>query len=124
MSPTVRAATLICAALLAGCSFAQGVTVLPYRLNIQQGNYLDAEDVERVAVGMTRSQVHFLLGTPMVSDPFHKERWDYVFFFKVGRSREEVLNRMTVWFDGDRVVRVERPGDLEEGHAVLESADG
>lgn len=118
-----RLLVLLATALLAGCSLAQGISLRPYRLNIQQGNFLEAEDVSRVSVGMTRSQVRFLLGTPMVSDPFNPERWDYVFYFRVGRSRDEILNHMTVWFEGDRVVRVERPDDLDVGQdmpAIIE----
>ena len=99
------------ALLLAGCS---GFSLFPYRMNIQQGNYIDASDVEQVEVGMTRSQVRFLIGTPMIADPFNAERWDYVFFFKIGRTREEFMSRVTVWFDGDRVVRIDRPDDLED----------
>jgi outer membrane protein assembly factor BamE len=97
--------------LLAGCS---GFSLFPYRMNIQQGNYLDADDVQQVEVGMTRSQVRFLIGTPMIADPFQAERWDYVFFFKVGRTRQEMMSRVTVWFEGDRVVRIDRPEDLED----------
>ena len=50
-----------------------------YRINIQQGNYLDQAAVEQVKAGMTRSQVRYLLGTPMVADSFNKERWDYIY---------------------------------------------
>ena len=89
---------------VAGCG-----PLAPYRLNIQQGNYIEADDVSQVEVGMTRSQVRFLLGTPMIADPFNPERWDYVFFFKVGRTRDEVSSRLTVWFEDDRVVRIDRP---------------
>lgn len=100
--------------LLAGCSAVKNFSVMPYRMNVQQGNYLEAEDVDRLETGMTQSQVRFLLGTPMVADPFNTERWDYVFFFKVGRTREEIKSHLTVWFEDDRVVRIDRPEDLED----------
>ena len=45
--------------------------------HVQQGNYLDAEVIAKLKPGMTRSQVRFLLGTPLITDPFHPERWDY-----------------------------------------------
>jgi outer membrane protein assembly factor BamE len=99
--------------LLAGCTAAQGFTLRPYRMNIQQGNYLEAKDVDQIEVGMSQSQVRFLIGTPMVADPFNADRWDYVFFFKVGRTREEISSRLTIWFEEDRVTRIDRPEELE-----------
>jgi outer membrane protein assembly factor BamE len=108
--------------LLAGCTAAQGFSLRPYRMNIQQGNFLEAKDVDQVEVGMTRSQVRFLLGTPMVADPFNVERWDYVFFFKVGRTRKEMSSLLTIWFDEDRVVRIDRPTDLQDATRAQEAA--
>jgi len=58
--------------------------------------------------------VRFLIGTPMVADPFNVDRWDYVFFFKVGRTRQEISSHLTVWFEEDRVVRIDRPSDLQD----------
>lgn len=101
-------------ALLAGCTAMQGFSLRPYRMNIQQGNFLDAKDVQQVEVGMTQSQVRFLIGSPMVADPFNADRWDYVFFFKVGRSREEIRSNMTIWFEDGRVARIERPEAFDE----------
>lgn len=94
------AAGLLTAALLcAGCV---------YRLNIQQGNLVDEEAIEQVEIGMTRSQVRFLLGTPMVDDPFHEGRWDYVYYFRRGRDKPELRHWLTVWFEDDTVSRIER----------------
>ena len=70
--------------LAAGALLASGCV---YKMNIQQGNYLVAESVSQLKEGMTRSQVRFLLGTPMVEDDFHKDRWDYVYYLRKGRSR-------------------------------------
>ena len=53
-----------------------------YRINIQQGNFLDQAAVDQVKPGMTRSQIRYLLGTPMVADPFAKDRWDYIYYLK------------------------------------------
>ena len=94
------AAALLLALGLAGCV---------YRMDIQQGNLLDAEQVDQVEVGMTRSQVRFLLGTPMVVDSFDADRWDYVYSLRRGRSGEVVRRHLVVWFDGDKVSRVEEP---------------
>ncbi|MEL7187604.1 MAG: outer membrane protein assembly factor BamE, partial [Pseudomonadota bacterium] len=57
-----------------------------YRQTISQGNLIKQEDLDQVEVGMTRNQIRFLLGTPMVDDPFHANRWDYVYYLKVGRK--------------------------------------
>lgn len=87
------------AAALAGCV---------YRVDVQQGNLLDDDDVDAVQVGMTRSQVRFLLGTPLVEDPFHKDRWDYVYFFRRGRSRREEKRWLIVTFADDKVQDIRR----------------
>jgi outer membrane protein assembly factor BamE len=80
-----------------------------YRLDTQQGNILDVEQVDQVEVGMTRSQVRFVLGTPMVADPFDQSRWDYVYWQRRGKSGQEWKSQVTVWFDGDQVARIEKP---------------
>jgi outer membrane protein assembly factor BamE (lipoprotein component of BamABCDE complex) len=49
----------------------------------------------------------------MIADPFNDQRWDYVFFFKIGRTREEISSRLTIWFEDDRVARIDRPDALE-----------
>ena len=90
--------TLLAAAVLSGCIF---------RPDIQQGNLLSVKDIEQVQVGMTRSQVRFLLGTPMVSDPFAPHRWDYVYRMEYGRRRSVDSAHFIVHFEGDKVVKVE-----------------
>ncbi|HEY2683548.1 MAG TPA: outer membrane protein assembly factor BamE [Steroidobacteraceae bacterium] len=84
-----------------------------YRINIQQGNFLNQSAVDTVKEGMTRSQVRYLLGTPMVADSFDKERWDYIYYLKKGRSRHVDSRRVTVYFDGDKVARLDKPTDEE-----------
>jgi outer membrane protein assembly factor BamE len=80
-----------------------------YRINIQQGNFLDQAAVEQVKPGMTRSQVRYLLGTPMVADPFNKERWDYIYYLRKGRTRHVDSRRVTVYFDGEKVAKLDKP---------------
>ena len=88
-------------ALLAGCV---------HRIDIQQGNFLDNEDIERISVGMTRVQVRSLLGTPMVADPFQGSRWDYVYYLKKGRWRKPEERHFIVYFDStDKVAKIDRP---------------
>jgi outer membrane protein assembly factor BamE len=97
-------ATLIVGLTTVGCV---------YRINIQQGNFLDQKAVAQVQNGMTRSQVRYLLGTPMVADSFNKERWDYIYYLKKGRSRHVDSRRVTVYFDGDKVAKLDKPTDAE-----------
>jgi outer membrane protein assembly factor BamE len=94
------------AALLSLPLFAGGCV---YRMDIQQGNLLDAEQVDQVEVGMTRSQVRYLLGTPMVIDSFNPDRWDYVYRLQRGHSRKIERRHLVVWFEGDQVARIEEP---------------
>jgi outer membrane protein assembly factor BamE len=82
-----------------------------YRINIQQGNFLDQAAVDQVKAGMTRSQVRYLLGTPMVADIFDKERWDYIYYLRKGRTRHVDSRRVTVYFDGEKVAKLDKPTD-------------
>ena len=79
-----------------------------YRMNIQQGNYLEGKTVDQLQVGMTRTQVRYLLGTPMVPAVFDKDRWDYVYYFKRGRLRKPEERHLVVLFKEDKVTRFER----------------
>ena len=84
------------------------LTACVYRIDIQQGNLLEEEVIDQVEVGMTRSQVQFLLGTPMIADSFHQDRWDYTYYFRRGRSRNVDQRWFIVYFEGDEVVRIDR----------------
>lgn len=89
------------------------VSACVFRMDVQQGNLLDVEDVTKVEVGMTRKQVQFLLGTPMISDTFHRDRWDYAYYLVHGRSDDVVRRWLVVYFDGDRVARFERDVEMQ-----------
>ena len=86
-----------------------------YRANISQGNIVEEEDLDQVAIGMTRNQVRFLLGTPMVSDPFHQNRWDYVYYVKIGRNDATAKRWVTILFDDETVSEIQRNRELAEG---------
>jgi len=102
----------ILASLLATALLAGGLSGCVHRVDIQQGNFLKPEDIERVAIGMTRVQVRSLLGTPMVADPFVSTRWDYVYYFKRGRWSEPQQRHFIVFFDAsDKVERIDKPTD-------------
>jgi outer membrane protein assembly factor BamE len=96
---TALTALALLAAPLAGCV---------YRMNVQQGNYLEGKTVSQLQVGMTRTQVRYLLGTPMVPDVFDRDRWDYVYYFKTGHVQRPEQRHLTVFFKEDKVARVER----------------
>lgn len=100
--------SVLLAALVAGCS---SVKLGPHRIDVQQGNALDQDNVARLKTGLNRSQVRFLLGTPLVVDPFRSDRWDYVYvYYKAGKLAEQ--KRITLFFDGDTLVRIE--GDVPQ----------
>ena len=97
---------LIPAALVAfaltGCESVRNWTptfLQPYRPDVQQGNVVTQEMVEQLRQGMTRDQVRFLLGTPLVTSLFHQERWDYVYYLKRGKGSEEQMRRLTIYYD-------------------------
>lgn len=99
---------LLLLGLVAGCSVPR---IGPHRIDVQQGNALDQENVARLKTGLNRAQVRFLLGTPLVVDPFRTDRWDYVYlYYKSGQLTEQ--KRITLFFEGDTLARIE--GDLPE----------
>ncbi len=87
---------------LAGCGVPQ--LVKPYRMEIQQGNYVSQEMVSQLKPGMTKEQVRFILGTPLVTDIFHGDRWDYVYYREAPGGREE--RKIFVIFRDERLERV------------------
>ena len=86
-----------------------------YRANISQGNLIKEDDLAQLEVGMTRNQVRFLLGTPMVDDPFHANRWDYVYYLKVGREDAVAKRWVSVFFDDGTVSEIRKDQELDPG---------
>jgi outer membrane protein assembly factor BamE len=102
--PVNRMLSLLVALLLAGCGW-----LAPYRIDIQQGNYVSQEMVAQLKRGMTKEQVRFVLGTPLVTDIFHAERWDYVYLLdRPGQPR--VQRRLAVFFEEGKLSRLD--GDV------------
>jgi outer membrane protein assembly factor BamE len=79
-----------------------------YEVDVQQGNKLEPHDIEAIKAGMTRNQVRYLLGTPVVNDLFRGDRWDYIYYFRAGRSKTPERRWLIVWFDGNVVREVQR----------------
>ena len=102
---------LLLSPLLAACNPLSVFSV--YRMEIQQGNYVTQEMVSKLQAGMTRDQVRFVLGTPLLVDIFHDNRWDYVYRRQRADSREVEERRLSVFFENDRLVRIE--GDVTPG---------
>ena len=92
-------ATLLLAASLGGCVS---------RMDVQQGTYLEGKTVDKLEVGMTRTQVRYLLGTPMVPDMFNKDRWDYLYYFEHGHLRRPAQRHLVVFFKEDKVTKFDR----------------
>jgi len=104
---------LLLSAALSACT--------PYKMDIRQGNYVTPEMREKLKVGMTKQQVRYVLGTPVVSDVFHGNRWDYVYSLEQERKVVE-RQSMTLYFEGDVLTRiVDQPVEVEpvkvKGHA-------
>ena len=104
----LRSDTLQSLRRLVGAMLLTLVSACVYRVDVQQGNLLEDSDVDAVQAGMTRSQVRFLLGTPVVEDTFHQDRWDYIYYFRQGRKRVVDRNWLIVYFDGDRVREIQK----------------
>ncbi|MBN8440567.1 MAG: outer membrane protein assembly factor BamE [Thauera sp.] len=114
--------SLLAASLVAGCSFDTLVSkVNPYKIDIRQGNYVDQEMVAQLKKGMSREQVRFVLGTPLIVDAFRNDRWDYVYRFRPGRG-EPTQRVISVYFENDRLVSVE--GDVQAGDAAAAAETG
>ena len=107
-------AALVIAFLLSACSYLPEMPSLrslpglsaikPYRIDIQQGNFLSPEMVAQLKMGMTREQVRFVLGTPLVTDIFHGDRWDYVFYRELSDGKKE-QRRLSVFFVDNKLTR-------------------
>src|SRR5476649_1814056 len=125
--------TLIAAAtmtILAGCSTYDSVTqsfaqhITPYRITVVQGNFVSAEAASQMKVGLTRDQVKALLGTPLLADMFHADRWDYVFYFKRGSTSVVQQRDFVVLFAGDHVANWTGGENLPSNLELLAEIDG
>jgi len=92
--------------LLAACSYKPGF-INEYKIDVQQGNVLTQEMVNQLKPGQTRDQVRFILGSPMITDIFHQQRWDYVYRYHSGQTGKVEARQLVVFFDADgRLARV------------------
>ncbi len=124
--------TLLCAPLLGGlalgaCQSLQtsdnflGV-ITPYRLEVVQGNVITREQAALVRPGLSRAQVRDFLGSPLLTDAFHNDRWDYVFSIR-RQGTEPQLRRVVVLFDGEVLRKMEGADDLPAERDFVASID-
>ncbi len=102
----MRTKLILLSVLLSSCSYVSVPLLSPYQMDVRQGNFVTPEMRDKLKLGMTRQQVHYVLGTPLVFDAFHADRWDYVYRLK--QHGEVVDNqRLTLYFEGDKLVRID-----------------
>ncbi|MBH9720849.1 outer membrane protein assembly factor BamE [Burkholderia contaminans] len=117
-------------AALAGCSSYDSVTqriaqsITPYRITVVQGNFVSQEKAAQLQVGMSREQVRALLGTPLLADMFHADRWDYLFYFKRGSTAVVQQRDLVVTFSGDRLASWTGADNLPSELDLLADIDG
>jgi len=118
LSRLARAALLLAA--VAGCSSVPRI-VNEYKIDVQQGNVLTQEMVSQLRPGLTKDQVRFVLGTPVLMDMFHANRWDYVYRLQKGNGDIEIRKFSTFFDAGDKLIRV--AGDVGAAQATDANAN-
>ncbi|MDB5818434.1 MAG: outer membrane protein assembly factor BamE [Rhizobacter sp.] len=109
----IMAACAVCALALSACSSLPSTSrlaasITPYKIEVVQGNVVTKEQADAVKVGMTRTQIRETLGSPLLTDVFHGDRWDYV--FTIRRPGTDPQRRhVVVMFDGDIMKSIEAP---------------
>ena len=121
------AAVLALAALLGGCQSLQSSenflgVITPYRIEVVQGNVITSEQAALVKPGLTRAQVRDVLGSPLLADPFHADRWDYVFTIKRQGAASQ-LRRVVVRFKNDVLDTFDSGGELPSEREFVASID-
>jgi len=94
---------------IAGCGVPRIPGITPYKPDIQQGNFLSQESIAQVKPGMSREQVRFILGTPLITPIFHADRWDYVYWREDERGKRSE-RRIALFFVDNKLDRIQ--GDV------------
>ena len=104
VTPLIRPIAVGCLlASLVGCGSNFGFPGV-YRINVEQGNVVTEEMVEQLRPGLNRRQVRYIMGTPLIEDSFHSDRWDYRYLLRNGNDTI-IETQLTLWFEGDELVR-------------------
>ncbi|MGA7750289.1 MAG: outer membrane protein assembly factor BamE [Gallionella sp.] len=102
----MRIKIILLSVLLASCSSFYIPFISPYKTDIRQGNFVTPDMHEKLKLGMTRPQVRYVLGTPLINDVYHNNRWDYVYCLEHnGKVIEK--QKLTLYFEGDNLVRID-----------------
>ncbi len=102
--------TAVCCASLIGTGCSSFHIPWVYKIDVPQGNIVTQEMVDQLHTGMSKRQVSYAMGTPLVIDVFHPERWDYIYSLQKG-GHKPVHHRVTVFFENDKLARIE--GDYQ-----------
>ncbi len=102
-------------------ALAVSACIRTYKLDIQQGNVVTQEQLDQITPGMTKREVRYVLGTPLIVDPFRDDRWDYYYSLKAGPARQVNHRRVIIVFDGDTLVNIQ--GDVVPGQSDTESTE-
>lgn len=94
---------LLISLVLTGCSFLPHIL---YKIDVQQGNVVTEEMLEKLKPGMTKSQVLFVMGSPLIVDTFRDNRWDYVYVLRESGDLVE-QKRLTIFFEDDKLINME-----------------
>jgi len=92
--------------LYLGCFLTGGCSI--YRPTIQQGNILEQDEIAKLKPGMSRRQVVFVIGTPLIKDPFNHDRWDYIHTVKDGDTQITTIQRLTLYFKDDALAKIDK----------------
>ena len=134
LSSVFRPLALISTAALAGCQYLPKLpgpdwsadrifgVITPYKIEVVQGNVVTSEAVAAIKPGMNRAQVRDVLGSPLIADPFHADRWDYVFTIR-RPGAEPQSHRVVVRFDGDFYKSIDTGGTLPSEREFVASID-
>jgi outer membrane protein assembly factor BamE len=125
--PRFAAGLALAALALSGCASLQTSDnvlglITPYRVEVVQGNVVTKEQAALVKPGMSRAQVRDILGSPLLADPFHAERWDYVFTIR-RQGAEPQLRRVVALFEGERLKSIDFGADLPAEREFVASID-
>ncbi len=109
--------------ILIACSLILGACIKPYQPNVQQGNIINNSDLREIRYGMTKQEILFILGTPMVIDPFNEQRWDYFFSNRNPRKKQTDQRLITAVFENDRLVSLKGDVDLSNVQSLEPSTE-
>ncbi len=113
---------ITCVLSLNGCQNKLGKLLTVYKIDIQQGNAIEAEAVNKIILGMSKEQVRFVLGNPLIVDSFHPDRWDYIYHFTPGYG-EQQRKQLSLIFDRGEIIEIIKH-DIPASDTTIAEAEG